>query len=108
MRQPLAFMTNKLGDVMYYHQATNQPNAWKFSQAHIKEANGHVNNGDWELIPCSKIPEGVEPAPSLWAMSRKRDLVIDQVTKYKACLNLHDGMKELGVNYFETYMPVTT
>ena len=41
-------------------------------------------------------------------MCRKRDLVTNQVTKYKACLNLHGGKQELGVNYFETYAPVAT
>ena len=41
-------------------------------------------------------------------MCRKRDLVSDQVNKYKACLNLHGIKQELGVNYFETYVPVTT
>ena len=39
-------------------------------------------------------------------MCRKRDLVTNQVTKYKACLNLHGGKQELGVNYFKTYVPV--
>ena len=106
MRQPLTFMADEVGDVTYYHQAMNQPDAWKFAHALVKEVNGHVDNKDWELIPCSKVPQGVEPVPSVWAMHRKRDLVTDKVTKYKAHLNLHSGKQELGIFFFETYAPV--
>ena len=56
MRQPLTFIADQAGDVMYYHQAMNQPNAWEFVQVFAKEVNGHVDNGDWELIPCSEYP----------------------------------------------------
>ena len=108
LRQPLAFMVNEVGNVMYYHQAMNQPNAWEFAWALVKEVNGHVDNGNWELMPCSKVPEGVDSVPSVWAMHRKWDLVTDQVTKYKACLNLHGSKQELDVNYFMTYAPVST
>ena len=50
----------------------------------MKEVNGYVDNGDWEMTPCSKVPEGLELVPSVWAMCRKQDLVTDQVTKYIA------------------------
>ena len=68
----------------------------------MKEVNGHVDNGDWELVPCSKDPEGVEPFPSVWAMYRKQDLVTAQLTKYKAPFKLHGVKQELSVNNFET------
>ena len=32
----------------------------------------------------------------------------NEVNKYKAQLNFHSGKQELGVNYFETYMPVAS
>ena len=51
-RHPLVFMANKMGDVMYYHQEINQPDAWEFSQALVKKVNGIVS-------------EGVEPFPFL-------------------------------------------
>ena len=60
MRQLLAFMANEVGNVMYYHQAMNQPDTWEFAWALVKEVNVHFDNGDWELIPCSKVAEGVE------------------------------------------------
>ena len=73
-----------------------QPGAWEFAQALVKEANGHVGNGDWELIPFSKVPERVEPVPFVWVMFR-RDLVSNQVTKYKTWLNMHGRKQELGM-----------
>ena len=36
------------------------------------------------------------------------DLVMDEITKYKACLNLHRSKQEMGANYFETYAHVVT
>ena len=66
----------------------------------IKEVNGHVDCGNWELIPKSAVPGGVPVLPLVWAMRRKRDLVTNEITKHKARLNLHGGMQELGVNYF--------
>ena len=41
-------------------------------------------------------------------MRCKQDLVTNEITKRKDCLNLHGGMQELGVNYFATYSPVVT
>ena len=50
----------------------------------------------------------MEPIQSVKVVSRERDLVTKQVTKYEAWLNLHGGKQELGVNYFETYAQVAT
>ena len=60
MRQLLAFMADEVGDVMYYHQAMNQP-TWGFTQVLVMEVNAHVENEDWELISCNKVTEGVVP-----------------------------------------------
>ena len=46
--------------------------------------------------------EGMMVIPSVWSMICKHDLVTNQVTKYKASLNLHGGNQEMGVNYNET------
>ena len=44
---------------------------------------------------------------SIYVGCRKRDLVTYRVTKYTVHLNLHGSNQALGVNYFETYAPVT-
>lgn len=67
-----------------------------------------MDNEHWELVDRDTVPEGVEVIPSVWSMKRKRDLVSNIITKYKARLNLHGGKQEYGVNFFETYAPVVT
>ena len=108
MSHPLAFHAIMTGDIMYLHQALQQPDAAKFVQAVIKEINGHVENKNWRIIPRSEVPEGATVVPSVWALRRKRDLTTNEITKYKARLNLHGGKQEFGVNYFDTYAPVIT
>jgi hypothetical protein len=68
-------------------------------EAVIKEVNSHINNNHWKLIPHTKVPEGMEVVPSVWAMQRKQDLITGRVTKHKARLNLHGGKQEFGTNY---------
>ena len=47
----MAFLAAEVGDIMYYHQCLHQPDASQFVEAIIKEVNGHVDCGNWELIP---------------------------------------------------------
>ena len=35
-------------------------------------------------------------------------MVTNEITKYKARLNVHGGKQTFGVNYFDTYAPVVT
>jgi hypothetical protein len=50
MQNPIAFHAKMMGDIMYYHQALQQPDAKQFVDAVVKEVNGHVNNKHWELV----------------------------------------------------------
>jgi hypothetical protein len=108
MCHPMAFLAEMMGDIMYLHQALHQPDARKFVEAVIKEVNGHINNNHWKLNPCTKVPEGTEVIPSVWAMQCKRDLTMGRVAKHKARINLHGGKHEFGTNYYKTYAPVVT
>jgi hypothetical protein len=80
MRHPIAFLTEMMGDIMYLHQVLRQPYARKFVEAVIKEVNGHININHWKLIPRTKVPEGTEIVPSVWAMQCKRDLTMEKVS----------------------------
>ena len=53
MGQPLVFMAYDVGDITI-RQLISQMHG-NFFQVFIKEVNGHVNNGEWELILCSKV-----------------------------------------------------
>ncbi|EJK66940.1 hypothetical protein THAOC_12086, partial [Thalassiosira oceanica] len=108
MRDPIAFAAEMANDIMYYHQAMAQSDADKFRQAVVKEIEGHVKNENWILIPRSEVPRHEEVLDSVWAMRRKRNLTTNEITKYKARLNVHGGMQTYGLNYTETYAPVVT
>ena len=72
----------------------------------VKEGNGHVDNKSWELVNIENVLKDAEIIPSVWAMRRKRNLVTNKITKYKARLNIHGGKQTLGINYWETYAPM--
>ncbi len=59
------------GDIMYLHQALQQPDAFEFVKAVIKEINGHVDNKNWKIIPRSEVPVGTTVVPSVWSLRRK-------------------------------------
>jgi len=108
MRHPIAFHAEMMGDIMYLHQALKQDDSAEFIKAVVKEVNDHTTQKHWKVIERSKVPEGVTPLPSVWAMRRKHNLTTNEITKYKARLNVHGGKQEFGVNYYETYAPVVT
>ena len=57
-----------MGNIMYLHQALQQPDAAEFIKAVIMEVNGHIDNHNWELVPCDQVPPDDEVVPSVWAM----------------------------------------
>jgi hypothetical protein len=108
MRNPIAFHAEMVGDIMYLQQALRQHDVKQFVDAVVKEVNGHVENGHWELVPQDTVPKDAQIVPSVWAMQRKRDLTTNIVKGHKARLNLHGGKQVYGMNYYETYAPVVT
>jgi hypothetical protein len=108
MRHPIAFHAEMMGNIMYYHQALQQPDAAEFIDAIVSEVNGHIKSNHWRLIKHSEVPKDVEVIPSVWAMRRKRNLTTNEITKHKARLNIHGGQQVPGINYFDTYAPVIT
>jgi hypothetical protein len=57
-----------MGDIMYYHQALQQPDAQQLANAVVKEVNGHVENKHWQLIKRGDVPEDAQVVPSVWSM----------------------------------------
>ncbi len=101
MRNPIAFHAEMMGNIMYYHQALQQPDAHQFAKAIVKEVNDHVENNHWQLIKCKDVPEDAQVVPSVRSMQRKRNLTTNEITKHKARLNLHGGKQDYGMNYYE-------
>ena len=88
---PMAFLDEMQGDTMYFHQAMSQEDSCDFVDSVVKEFNGHVENAHWKLIPIESVPEGTNILPYVWYMQRKRNIVTNEITKYKARLNVHGG-----------------
>jgi hypothetical protein len=103
---PIAFVASNDPDVMYYDQAMKQPDAEQFTQACNDEIAAHQDNGHWEIVPRTALPDGTKVVPSVWAMKRKRRIDTREIYKWKARLNIHGGKQEYGVHYWETYAPV--
>ena len=96
MRNPIAFSAEMMGDIMYFHQAMRQQDSDRFVDALVKEVNAHVKHENWQVVPIEEKPEEEELIPAVWAMRRKRNLVTNEITKYKARLNIHGGKQTLG------------
>ncbi len=71
MRNPVAFHTEMMGDVMYLQQALSQPDAKEFVEAIIQEVNGHVGCNNWTLREGFKVPEDVQIVLSVLALQCK-------------------------------------
>jgi hypothetical protein len=106
IRNPIAFYAKIMGGIMYLQQALHQPDESHFVDAALQEVNGHVENKNWVLTKRSKVPEGDNILLSVWSMDCKRDITTNEIKKYKARLNLHNGKQVFGMNFYETYAPV--
>ena len=104
----LAYAASADPDTMYYHEAMREPDRGEFIKAMQKEVKSHTENGVWELVPRSSVPEGVKILPAVWAMKRKRRIATREVYKWKARLNIDGSKQEEGVNYWETFSPVAS
>ncbi len=64
MQNPIAFHAEMMGDIMYYDQALQQPDAKQFANAVVKEVNGHVDNKNWALVKQKVVPKEAQVVPS--------------------------------------------
>ena len=55
-----------------------------FVETVVKEVNGHVDNAHWKLVPIESVIEDTDILPFVWSMQRKRNLITNDITKYKA------------------------
>ena len=104
----MAFKAVADPDVMYLHQAMKQPDKESFLEAMQKEVNDQSGNGNFSIIPRHEVPKGRSVLPAVWQMKRKRDIRTRQIKKYKARLNIDGSRMRAGIDYGETYAPVTS
>ena len=65
MQNPIVFHAEMMGDIMYYYQALQQPDAKQLANAVVKEVNGHVDNKHWTLVKQKDVPKEAQVVPSV-------------------------------------------
>jgi hypothetical protein len=66
MQNQIVFHAEMMGDIMYYDQALQQPDAKQFANGIVKEVNGHVDNKHWPLVKQKDVPKEAQVVPSVW------------------------------------------
>ena len=95
-------------DILYYHQAMKARDGEQFRRAVKAELRQLGDTGTYTLIRRKSLPPGTRLLPMVWQLKRKRDLMTGRVKKYKARLNIDGSRMEKGVDYTESYAPVTS
>ena len=73
-----------------------------------KEVNDQIKNGNFSVIPRSKVPKGFCVFPGVWTLVRKRDIQTREIKKYKARLGFDGSRMREGEDYDKTYAPVAS
>jgi hypothetical protein len=105
---PLAFGATSDPDVLYYHEAMAAHDSHQFRVAMDDEINNQTKNGNWTIVHRSDLTPDTRVLPSVWAMRRKRKVLDGTIYKWKARLNIDGGKQVHGLDYWETYAPVTS
>ena len=104
----LAYKASTDPDTMYMHEAMKEPDHKEFLKAMEKEVKDQMDNGNFTIVRRDSVPKGTAILPTVWQMKRKRDIVTQQVKKYKARLNIDGSRMKHGIHYEQTYAPVAS
>ena len=95
-------------DILRLHEAMKAKDQKEFKTAMEKEVNDQIANGNFSVIPCSKVPKGFRIFPGVWTLVRKRDIQTREIKKYKARLAFDGSRMREGEDYDKTYAPVAS
>jgi len=95
-------------NTMYLHEALWQPDWKKFVKSMDKELQDQLDHGNFTVVHKSTVPEGATVLPTVRAMQQKWKQDTDEIYKYKGQLNVDGSRQKKGVNFWETFAPVTT
>ena len=87
----IVILTPPTKDILYYRQTMKTTDRREFQRTMQKEFNDHSARTHWDLFPIDQVPEGEKVMDSVWAMKRKRNIITNEIYKWKARLNLHGG-----------------
>ena len=93
-------------DSLYYHEAIQTPDKVKFLQAMDKEIEANISKNNITLIHKSDLPKNAVLLPAVWQLRRKRNLLTNEIKRYKARLNVDGSKMVKHRDYDLTYAPV--
>ena len=73
-----------------------------------KEVNHQIANGNFSIIPQSKVLTDFRVFPGLWTLVHKQDIHTREIKKYKARLAFDVSRMREGEDYYKTYAPVAS
>ena len=95
-------------DILRLHEAMKAKDQKEFKAAMEKEVNEQIDNGNFSVIPRSKVLTGFRVFPGVWTLVRKRDILTREIKKYKAHLAFDGSRMQEGEDYDKTYAPVAS
>ena len=106
---PAAYLAanNSDPDTLKWHQAIKEDDWEQFYEAAQTEIKTLQDIGTWEEVDIKNVPKGTNILPGTWVFKRKR-YPDGKLRKHKARYCVRGDKQVAGVDYFETYAPVTS
>ena len=95
-------------NILRLYEAMKAKDQKEFKAAMEKEVNDQISNGNFTVIPRSKVPKGFRVFPGVWMLVCKRDILTREIKKYKARLAFDGSRMREGEDYDKTYAPVAS
>ena len=95
-------------NILRLHEAMQAKDQKEFKAAMEKEVNDQIDNANFYIIPQSKVPTGFRVFPGVWTLVHKRDILTQEIKKYKARLAFDGSRMREGEDYDKTYALVAS